>query len=592
MAGLRWQTSKAPTCSNLGFLRPVNYSMKSTATFPLDLAPREHSVAALHTEIVSEFEELLTIIEDCIRFGNTMPASIFQSPGWLRAWWKAFGTSSHVCAPVVRDSNGVVGILPLVRRGSAMGFVGMPGSDYGDILCCPELAPEVVAEALRSLLRYPGWSSCRFNNLRLTSQLVHCITDLPPDIRSHLSLLPVARRSALVLNEGRDDVTAAALRKPALKRRRNKLYRTGEVCFRHLETRPEARQLLPTLFQQHTTRRAFAGERSQFLAKEWREFYTALVDELDLQSQLRFSVLEFNHRPIACHLGFEYKGSLILYKPTFDVDYWELSPGDVMLSELLTYARERELNEVDFTIGREAYKEHFTNQSENMFCLTLDHLVVNASLRRLFEPVYVTSSRGVRKLGSWIVGGVRFAETQRNRRLSLLSHWRRPPLQSCGNEPGVASDESSQVVPPQQLRLSDLAQIALRSPYLFRPKVLQDFRTRIRNGECCYVWGGPDHQQIGWIRRVKLPPDKPSSTPSTKREADMLYDLRPVSGGHEAAVDIGLVQWFAGRTLAQGVWADICILARDHASRDVLESAGFLREDGFYRTFRRRIWHI
>ena len=102
--------------------------------------------------------------------------------------------------------------------------------------------------------------------------------------------------------------------------------RLGSLRFYHLEDRGEIRRHLPRFFDQHILRRALAGGRSHFLVAENRLFYEHLIDGLDPSRELRFGVLELDGRPLAYHLGFEVNGRFTWYKPSFDVDYWDLSP--------------------------------------------------------------------------------------------------------------------------------------------------------------------------------------------------------------------------------------------------------------------------
>jgi CelD/BcsL family acetyltransferase involved in cellulose biosynthesis len=111
------------------------------------------------------------------------------------------------------------------------------------------------------------------------------------------------------------------------------------------------------------------------------------VNELDPKKELRFSVLELDGHPIACHFGFECRESLILYKPTFDTNLSRLSPGDVLLDELLSYAGRCHLKEVDFTIGREPYKRHFTNNTSEIFTMVLDRRKFLSKVRGIFYPL-------------------------------------------------------------------------------------------------------------------------------------------------------------------------------------------------------------
>jgi hypothetical protein len=103
------------------------------------------------------------------------------------------------------------------------------------------------------------------------------------------------------------------------------------------------------------------SDASQFVDPVHRAFYQALTDEFDPASILRFGVLELDGRPIAYHFGFESDGKLIWYKPSFDVEFWDDGPGEVLLRQLLSYCQKADVRELDFTVGYESFKYRFAN---------------------------------------------------------------------------------------------------------------------------------------------------------------------------------------------------------------------------------------
>ncbi|MGE5207438.1 MAG: GNAT family N-acetyltransferase [Chlamydiota bacterium] len=566
--------------------------MKSEGVLTLAAARPLEAAGSLTAEVVTDFRQLAELAEEWEQLWEASPsATIFQSPSWARAWWRGFGDQVQLCTPVVWEGRRVAGILPLVRAGSVLRFLGMPGADYNDFLCHEELTPEVMEAALRTLLRTEGWRTCRLNRLREDSQFVRYAAQLPADLRRHLNLFPVARRTALVLRQDRDSVIAGVQRKAALKRHRNKLYRTGEVRFRHIETRAEAQQLLPTLFHQHITRRALAGEFSQFLAPDWRNFYAALLQEFDLRRQLRFSVLEFDGQLIACEIAFERKGTLLLYKPTFDVNAWELSPGDVLLSEMLEHARQRVLEEIDFTIGDEPYKEHFTNFSAPVLCAVVERNAARSRLRRLWEP-------GTRFVQNEVLRALRRRLPAELDRLRACPGRLRRALQTrkqgaawlyVGDQERAdgASDSRFSVQPA---RLSDLAELAIGDPRFFDPKLLQEYRLRLRNGDRCHVLRNHQHQHLVWTRRITLPESFHREGEQGLMPADVLYDVRPIGRSGAAPLDAGLMEWFAGYASSGRALACVYLNPGNGASRKAMQQAGFQRRTDLIPHFQRQTW--
>lgn len=559
--------------------------MKAETTFPVLLAPSRVATWSLRAEVVTDFNRLLSLAGDWSELEDqSSAATIFQTIPWIRAWWKAFGKGLELSTIIVRDGSSIVGILPLLRNGRCLRFIGTPGADYCDCLCAEEMGPEVLAAALGTLLKIDGWCTCHLGNLQQRSQFVRYASALPEGILHHLSVSAVGKQSSLVLTEDRDKWIAAMRRKPALKRHRNKLYGRGKVCFRHVETREEAHRMLRTLFEQHIYRRAMSGAHSQFLSSRWREFYGHLVDELDLHEQLRFSVLELNDNPLACHLGFQSRRNLVLYKPTFDIESWELSPGDVLLSELLGYAGERELDAVDFTIGSEQYKEHFTNYSSDIYCATLDRNRVAASLRQLGEPLAYLARRPASKrllqhavcvLDKSLASGRRFLQAY----ASAVVY--RATDRAGQHRVAFAGAQ------PRSVSLADLVALAIHQPTPLNPRLLQEYRVRLRSGDRCYAFHDGDHHTIAWIRRIFLPGHRVSGTSS---QSDVLYELRSTVTHKRPPFHAAVVEWFLGYARREGTLACICVPRFDHTSRAVVAGTGFCLDGDLTPIVRNTIW--
>ncbi len=564
--------------------------MKAETTFPLFFTDSRPTTASLRSEIITDFTQLLALEDEWSELERQSSSStIFQSLPWLHAWWKAFGKHFSLSTIVVRDGGDIVGILPLLHSAGHIRFAGTPGADYCDCLVAEEMAPEIIDTALRTLLTLDSWHTCRFTNLRDESQFVRHSSHLPADVAEHFSLMPLARRSSLDLRTQRDERIAAMRRKSALKRHRNKFYRSGKVCFRYIERREEAHAVLKVLFEQHIRRRAMAGEHSQFLSPEWKEFYSALVDELDLRKQLRFCVLELDDMPVACHFGFENRGALVLYKPTFDIDFWELSPGDVLLSELLGYAGQHKLEEVDFTIGIEQYKEHFTNVSRTMYCGILDRNVLRADLRRMLAPaVHIRRQAEIRGFADRLSGRIMERASRAGEALhGLVSAFLYVPSINTGL--GVNEYDSSGVSrsEPQSLTLSDLAELAVHHPVLLDQRLLQNFRMRLRSKERCYLIRRGNALKIAWTRSIVIPYLMNATAPS---QVHVLYDLRDLCRQKRALIDSETAEWFSSYARAQGALPCVLIHRFDHESRCVLERSNFQCRPELNPLFRKTVW--
>lgn len=326
--------------------------------------------------LVTDFSRFEALSSGWQRWTNQDPqADIFQHWHWIRAFYSAYSGAVSLFAPVVYHGDKLIGVLPLVRKDHVLEFLGSPESDYNDLISERGNAPWVLQAALEMLLDSDarvGWESMILENLPAYSRIVSSLAKLPPRLRSHLQPLVRCQSPTILLDENKTAVLDALMNKDQLKRYDRKLRKLGRVTFRHIETRDEAREHLGHFFRQHINRCAMNGTRSQFLQPDRRKFYEALIQECDLQTHLRFAVLELDGRPVAYHFGLQFNGKFTWYKPAFDVDYWDYSPGDVLLLHLFRYARESDVREFDFSVGNEPFKFRFANHVKQNYVLYVE----------------------------------------------------------------------------------------------------------------------------------------------------------------------------------------------------------------------------
>lgn len=318
----------------------------------------------LRCEVIREFSVLEAIASHWDYLWRSHPRrDIFNTFAWARASWRAYGSRLSLYTPVVCQGDKVVGILPLVVEGKTLRFLGSPHSDYNDMLCEHGDTACVLETALRALFQKPiPWDRCVLENVSERSSIVTHLDKLSGRLRSRLHLSFSGNCPSVVFVSGGEDTLKAILKKKSLLRHEKALQRLGDVSFRHLDDREEIRSHLPGLFRQHIARWALAGDESIFCHEEACSFYRALVDELDPQKELRFSVLELDKRPVAYHFGFEVSETFFWYKPTFDVDLCDYSPGEVLIKKLFEYVGSHKLQEFDFTVGGETFKDRFANR--------------------------------------------------------------------------------------------------------------------------------------------------------------------------------------------------------------------------------------
>lgn len=488
----------------------------------------------LRCELITDFARLEELSGEWDGLWRADPdREIFQSLAWARAWWRTFGNTLSLCCFAVFEGERIIGIVPLVRDRGALVFLGGKHADYGDILCEQGRTAEVLEVALENMLQLHGWNECCLHNLKVNGQIFKHLNKLPNRFRRRLQVTPSRPCHTILLNDNRGSLSIL-LGKNHTKRRLKKLARSGTLTFRHLETKAETEQQLAEFFRHQRRRRALAGK-----ASAPTQFYTLernLIDELDMR-ELRFGVLELNGRPLAWHISFQVGGKLLFYQQTFDVDAWDYSPGEVLIHELLRYAQENRLQEMDFGQGDEPFKNRFTTDTRQLYSLYIEPASIAGQLRRILRastipPLslrrwleniaksHAPTFQGFRSLRLWLSGALTrlgrqyrrsfFGRIARRtlRRMARFLGSKAPQPRLYGLDQlllgrrGLDRADSDLLV--REGTLGDLIDLSLEHPEIIVPSELARYKQRLKQGDRVYlVQRKEEVVLIGWTTMTR-----------------------------------------------------------------------------------------
>lgn len=476
-------------------------------------------ISTRRCEAVTDFSRLEQFSSDWDRLWRADPkAEIFQSFSWARAWWRSYGHKVTLYTLVVFEAAEVIGILPLIKHGDVVGFLGNTQTDYCDILCEDGRAVDVLAAGIQRLLASTDWKRCVLRHLKLESRIVSHWVSLSPDLRSSLQIVP-ARESHTILLDRDRDVLFPLLTKHHTRRRLNKLRKSGSLTFRHIESKSEAQIQLDHFLKHQIRRRTLAGKSSAAAVPEFQQFLRALVNELDLQKELRFGVLELDSQPLAWHISFHVNGKLVLYQQAFDVDAWDYTPGEVLIHHLLVYVRQNVSREFDLTHGNEPFKDRFTTHTGKTFSIYLDRHCVAGKIRRIcrlaLHPLtrlanalqqsakrHDKTVRAFRLIRLWVLGALNRGRYYQHKGLLLdwgrqtaLRLFRHSPLSKECLRVFVLADNAatanvhcaSSQLSVTEGRCGDLVDLARENPQIIVPFELPQYRRRIKRGAKLYL---------------------------------------------------------------------------------------------------------
>jgi len=292
--------------------------------------------------------------------------SVFQTHEWNRSWWETFREPLEPCTVMVTGHEGLAGIAPLVipkqsSYGRVVRFLGDGRSDYCDFLTGASREAALTA-MLNAVFSGVDWDMIELNNLPSRSPTIPIVQSICERAGFKTLVSEQFLCRALVV-EGREASARFILNKPSLRRSTNFFQRAGRLTCRGLTRADEIEPYLDRFFEQHVERWSGTQSPSLFLNQRNRTFYQTLTRNLSASGLLLFSVIELDGAPIAFHYGFDHDGVVIWYKPSFDIKHGAHSPGLVLMRHLIDYTVNGNKRELDFTLGDEAFKRRFANET-------------------------------------------------------------------------------------------------------------------------------------------------------------------------------------------------------------------------------------
>jgi CelD/BcsL family acetyltransferase involved in cellulose biosynthesis len=308
----------------------------------IDCIEREGDIPALLPDWSSLWQRLAT-------------ATPFQSPAWLLAWWRQFGTGAPRIL-VAHSGGTLVGVLPLyelVEPGCRKLLpIGIGLSDYIDALVDPA-APEATDRLFAAIFDLADWDECHLPDLPPGSALaaapcpaaydetvgdtVPCPTLTLPD--------NVAALRTVVPRKTLRDVRQAHARSAELG--------NVEIERADLGTLDSA---IDDLFSLHEKRWRSRGEDGVCADPAVQAFHRDAARALARGGMLRMYRLRIGERVAAVYYGFCRAGHTYAYLSGFDPELTRLSPGAQILHHAITEAISECVRELHFLRGGESYK--------------------------------------------------------------------------------------------------------------------------------------------------------------------------------------------------------------------------------------------
>jgi CelD/BcsL family acetyltransferase involved in cellulose biosynthesis len=305
--------------------------------------------------IGSEPEMRDLVSEWTVLWRQTPGATPFQSPAWLLAWWRHFGTGAPRLL-TARVEERLVGMLPLyllaepgARKLLPLG-IGL--SDYIDALVDPA-CPEAGAAMLAAIADIPGWDECHLPDLPQGGML----WDAPGPAGLSEARREGERCPVLALPE-RVDALATIVPRKTLRDVRQAMSRAAAASGVRVE-QAEGEAIaaaLDDLFRLHEARWRSRGEPGVLADPAVRAFHRDAAPALAAIGIVRLYRMTIGASVAAVYYGFAWRRRAFAYLGGFDPEMMRLSPGALLLRHAIGAAIAENCREFDFLRGGEGYK--------------------------------------------------------------------------------------------------------------------------------------------------------------------------------------------------------------------------------------------
>lgn len=279
-------------------------------------------------------------------------ATPFVRPGWVGAWWDAFGRGDLLVLALRRDGR-LAAVLPMRR---VVGGIASPTNWHtpefapvaADAEALDELAQRLFARPHRRIdvgfLEGGGAARAAIERAARGARLVHVRT--------------LARSPYVATDVGEDDYLARLPkgRRKSMRRQRRRLEEAGEVEFRMDDGSGGVDEPLAEAFRIEASGWKGRDGTAILSRAATQRFYTDVVHWAAERGWLRLSSLRLDGRGIAFDLSVEHGGACYSLKAGYDAQAAALGPGIQLLHELVLWAVHGDVATLELLGGEEDYK--------------------------------------------------------------------------------------------------------------------------------------------------------------------------------------------------------------------------------------------
>lgn len=302
---------------------------------------------------------------------------------YLETWWHTRGggewpQDTQLAVITASEGGRLVGVAPLFvgnwENLSTLLLVGsIEISDYLDLIARPADMPRFTSALLDYLDQEPalaGWKRIDLYNVLENSPLLAALQSAAQEHSWAYALEPF--RPALTIPLPGDwETYLAGIDKKQRHEIRRKLRRAHEsernVHWYYVQDPAQ----LESEIEAFLSLMSQDEEKARFLTPPMRDNFRMTMRCAFKAGCLHLSFLVIDGRKAASYLSMDYLNQLWVYNSGIDATFIELSPGWVLLGELLQWANENKRSAFDFMRGDEDYKFRFGAHKRDVMRVTV-----------------------------------------------------------------------------------------------------------------------------------------------------------------------------------------------------------------------------
>jgi len=303
---------------------------------------------------------------------------VFAGFAWHRSWWEAVGQRQPGCAvkwlEVVNERKGsTIGIIPLMyvlgEQSKRLVSHSSPYADYFDIVCRPGEENRCCAALLRHVSSLAGSiERVELNSVRSNSRTAGALREVFPK----RWIEETTGRPCPVVDLDRPEALRRAIGKKTTVLKKRRLQRLGNLEVQHLRSKEEIVPYFDHFKRWHQQRWSqHDAPVGLFSDPDVEQFFLHLLNNLPARRSIVVSALILNEFPLALCWGLLSSRVYAYYRSAFNPKYHHLSPGTVLLEEVIAASAVWGLLVFDFLRGDYEFKYRYANREVATVDITL-----------------------------------------------------------------------------------------------------------------------------------------------------------------------------------------------------------------------------